>query len=482
APSATEATDQAAAGEQANAALLSTATAMACALILLHPICVESVVWVTGRKDVLAALFVVAALLVDDRRIGTGEGARRSSEVTPRPTTPPKTMWRWRAMAPGLLLFVCAVLTKTSALCYPVVLVAWLRFVRKLDWRNAMAAVWLHAVVAGAVAYDVVRIWSTNQMIGQVRPAGLWLDVPASYGVYARHWLWPVDLAAVYPLEPAGFGAGGVAVLLLAAALVGLWSRLPGMARFWVVATVAALAPVVNVIPVYYRYSDRYAFLAWILAIAPLAAALVQAQRVLRDRRIRAALLAVVLGLGAALGALTYRQAGTWSDSMTLWEWNTRAQPDGFWARMKYGETLRDAERWSEAATHYQAAIRLRRDTAFGYVGLFYCYARQAESEGLVTSGRPDRWLQKVGDALRSARTLRQLRAEVQGAGCVRCARILLLLELRRWPPDDEELLAHASRALADGRRQVALIYLNEVNDRRHKDFASLWRQAVGER
>ena len=76
---------------------------MIAAVFALHPVHVESVAWVTERKNVLAGAFFMLALLAHDRF----DGAR------PR--------WGWYAAALGL--FVAAMLSKTTSAALPVVLV-----------------------------------------------------------------------------------------------------------------------------------------------------------------------------------------------------------------------------------------------------------------------------------------------------------------------------------------------------------------------
>ena len=437
---------------------------LACALVSLHPICVEPVAWITSRKDLVSGVLFFLALTIDDRRW--------TQDASERPY--------WRCAWPGLVLFTCALLAKSSTVCYPLVLFAWLRWLRGVSWRRAAVVVLPHAALATAAAIAVATFWSSSQLIGQTRPVHPVLDVPASYAVYLRHLVWPVDLSALYHPESSFHTAAGVVVLVAALALVAAWRRLPGAARFAAFAPAAALAPVVNIVPMYFRYADRYTFLAWTVATIPIALGLHALLELLSDDRggRTPARLALVAGLGLlalVLAGLGHGQSRVWRDSQTLWRNAARLQPDSYFVRLKYGETLRDAGQWQPAVAEYQSAIRLQPETSLAYAGLFYLYARQSPE---IDDDTADRWLSVLGAAVRSPRDLRQFRSRVASGGCLRCDRILLLLELRRWPPGDEQLQAAARRALESGQRDIALIHLSEVRDQDSEGFRTLWQAA----
>lgn len=443
---------------------------LACAVIALHPLCVEPVAWITSRKDLLSGLFFFAALAIDDRRFSARAGDSAASDGSSY----------WRVAWPGLVLFTCALLSKSATVCYPLVLFAWLRWLRGVSWRGTVLAVLPHAILAAAAAIAVATFWSSSELIGQARPVHPVLDVPASFTVYLRHLVWPSDLAALYHPESSLHAVAGTLFLVGVVGLIVVWRKLPPVARFAAFASGGALLPVVNIVPMYFRYADRYAFLAWLVAVVPIAVGLqIALRRLAGDRGIKApAALAGVAGVvvvALILAGLSHRQAEVWRDSLSLWRNAAQAQPESYFVRLKYGETLRDAGRWERAVTEYQAAIRLRPEQPLAYAGLFHVYARQSPK---VSDEIAERWLSGLGVALRSTRDMQAFRSRVESAGCTRCARVLLLIEVRRWPPGDENLQAAARRALEAGQRDVALIYLSEVRDRGSDGFRALWRAA----
>jgi hypothetical protein len=293
-------------------------------------------------------------------------------------------------------------------------------------------------------------------MILLERPLPLAADVPATYAVYARRVLVPSDLSPIYPAVPHAAIVLALAAAAAAVALAATWRRLPGPARFAALAFLAALAPVSNVLPIYFRFADRYALLALAMMVPPLACALAEL-----PRRWLAFAAPVVL----VLATVTLVQSRAWIDSTVLFERAVRAQPDAVHARLKLGETYRDAHAWEPAVAQYQAAVRLAPDSPLGYAGLFYAYAVRAEAEGALATGRARAWIGALGRAMADPAAFRDLLADVGGTSCRPCRNTLLLLGLHRFPRADAELLAAARAALAAGQRDVALVYLSVARD-----------------
>src|ERR1022692_4630598 len=182
-------------------------------------------------------------------------------------------------------------------------------------------------------------VWGSHEMI-PVRPTGAPVDVLATLATYVRRTIWPSDLGPIYPeaMPRPGLSAA-LAAALAFAALLG-WRRLPPPARFALVAFPVALLPVANIVPVVFRFADRYAFLALGMLVPPAAIAIQSLFRVGRSRRFAA--IGVVAAVGILLTSTSLALAATWSNSRALWAHATAAHPDALLGRLKYGETLRD--------------------------------------------------------------------------------------------------------------------------------------------
>lgn len=152
----------------------------------IHPMRVESVVWVTERKDVLYALFYFASVLVYLSYIQMKECADDVRR-------------RLKALARFLLVLAlagCAILSKPMALTLPFVLILIDWFIRR-KWSVTMV---LEKCLAGAVVWPVA--WWTYQLhVEKAMAVSVWkkiLVVIWSAAFYIRKMLFPKLLVAVY--------------------------------------------------------------------------------------------------------------------------------------------------------------------------------------------------------------------------------------------------------------------------------------------
>jgi protein O-mannosyl-transferase len=427
--------------------------ATAALLFAAHPLCVEPVAWISARKDLLASAFFVGVFLVEDAR---DPADRRLSPV-------------------GIALFAAAVLSKTSALCLPPLLCGWLIWMRGTTTRAAAVRAAPYALLAIVPSLAVLTVWRGHWMI-PVRPTWAPLDVLATLGTYARRVFWPNDLGAIYPESMPAPVLTGALVLAFAVAAALAWRRLPPPARFAVAAFPIALLPVANVVPVVFRFADRYAFLALGMLVPPAAIGLQSLFRAPRPWRFVA--IGGVALAAASLAATSLRLAATWRDSRALWARATAAQPEAFMARLKHGETLRDLGEWAPATAEYQAAIHLRPNSPFGYAGLFNLYGTRAEAQGRLPPGTASGWLADLGPAMEDPSAFDGLLARVPRRACPECANSLLLLDLRRWPRSDEALRRSARSALDHGLPDAALVLLSQAVDQQAPDWMALYAES----
>lgn len=428
--------------------------ALAVLLFAAHPICVEPVEWISGRKDLLAAAFFLGVLLVEDRR--------SIDDVRPFP--------------PGLLLFVAAILSKTSALCLPPLLFCWLLWLRPTGVRVAFWRALPYAVLALIPAIAVAAIWNRHKLI-VARPIAAPIDVLATLATYARRVVWPSDLAAIYPVEMPAAVISAVLLATLAVTAIALRRHLAPPARFALVAFFVALLPVSNIVPVNFRITDRYALLALTVLVPPLAIGLkALAARGVTSRRLAVGGAAIAF---AALALVTQSLGATWASSRALWAHATQLHPNAYMARIKYGEALVDLHDWPGARTEYQAAVRMLPINYFGYAGLFYVYARCAEEQGRIPAGTANRWRAAIDAAQVRSSSFDALIDQVPHAACSECFDTLLLLRMRRWPRPDDVLRRSARAALNAAMPDVALILLEGAVNHDAPEWRSLFAEAA---
>ena len=425
---------------------------LACLLFSLHPLLTEPVAWISARKDLVALLFVLLLLLTEDR-------ARDQREH------------RWTA----LILGAAAMLTKSAALVAPVFVFCWHRFVRERTVGFALRRAAPLGVVSALTAILVATLWQQAKLLGP-RPLPLVLDVAGTLGSYAGRVVWPNRLSPLYPPQLDHQAVAGY-LFLLGAGLVALfWRRLDMPARFAAVTFVGGLLPVSNLVPLYFRFGDRYQWFGLLGLVWPIGAWLGRAARLELKQQSLVFLAAGLVLVGEA--AASARLAGAWKDSAALWSRAVAVQPRAFFAHLKLGETERRRKNWTAATAAYMRAIEREPDSVLGFGGLVVTLAEWGEATGSVPRGSAQAWLARLEGALADERALNQLAVETHTAGCSRCAQAIWWLGLRRFPRADSVLLESAQLALQYDQLAMALVYLREVRDQRSPDYQKLFTEA----
>ncbi len=354
-------------------ALLVTTTgavwrsAWVAALFALHPAHVESVAWVSQRKDVLSTLFWMLATLAYVR-------------YTRRPS-----VGRYVLVA---LLLALGLLAKPMLVTLPLTLL--LLDLWPLDRRaRGLATLVLEKVPLFALSAAASAITLLTQGgAGAVRAlASLPLgdrvaNALVNYVLYLGKLVWPAPLAVFYPLHPADFAFAAAAAVLLAgmsAFVLVTARRAPYLAFGWIWFLVTLL-PVVGVVQVGgQQIADRYTYLP---SIGIFVMAAWGVHDLLGTRRAATAIAGA--GTIAAALLLTRHQVPRWQDSITLFSHAIAVTDGNFLAQNNLGEALAEAGRADEAASHYLEAARLHPGyaPALNNVGLVLAnQGRYAEAE-----------------------------------------------------------------------------------------------------
>jgi tetratricopeptide (TPR) repeat protein len=332
------------------------AAILAAAFWGLHPLRVESVAWVSGRKDLLYTAFFLVALLAYRRWTRHGD---------------------LRSYAASLGAYLLSLLSKGMAVSLALVLPA-SDFLdgRKLTRRAVLDKL---PFLALSLAFGCVAIWAqrtSGALDGETGRSLLVRCMVGAYGLvaYLGKTVAPVRLSALYPYPTAPGEALPLAFVLVALSLVPLaalvaWSlRRTRKVAFAALFYVATAILVLQILPVGgAMMADRYTYLPGV-ALSYLAA---EGAVALRDRGGAAR---GICGAGAVvalalLSVLTFRQCGIWRDHGTLWNDVVRKQPHAHVAWRILG--LHDAAegRKLQALRNFDEAIRLRPDYAEAYNG-----------------------------------------------------------------------------------------------------------------
>ena len=299
---------------------LAWGAAAAALVFALHPLRVESVAWITERRDVLSGLFFLAAVLAYLRGVETGD------RIEPR----------WRNCS--LALFAGGLLSKASVMPLPAVLV--LLDVYPLR-RGAFA--WRRLIIEKAGYWALALAGAVGALVA-LRASGLRITPYAAYGPEARltmvaysfwfypaAWGWPVRLSPMYELPAHVDPLAGrfllpiVGLLLVTGALVWLRKRWPGGLAAWLYSAIMLL-PISGVVHAGFQLAhDRYSYLSGLgfaLATGGAVVWILRADAARRvSRSVAAGALGVVILVVAGLGISSWQQSRIWRDSETLWRW-----------------------------------------------------------------------------------------------------------------------------------------------------------------
>jgi hypothetical protein len=348
---------------------------LASAVFALHPVNVESVAWITERKNVLMLFFSLSSVLCWVEFIFGGESGRKA--ILP--------------YAGSLLLCALALFSKATACTLPAVLV----LILWLKHSPITAKRWLQIVpyIAMAIGIGLLVMWweKHHQGTGLVNfglnPAEKTLIAGRALWFYLWKLFWPVNLMFSYPRwnidAHSVWQYGWPVAFVIAIALAWLLRKRIGRASLTALLFFAlTLFPMLGFFPLYtFVYSfvaDHYQYAACIGPIV-LAAGIAAAayRRSGENAKLVIASAAGVLLL--TLGTLTWRQCGIYKDSDTLWADTLEKNPDSWLAHGEIGGSLYKQGKLDEALFHLDRQIELaaylKKIHPMAYSDAYYCKA-----------------------------------------------------------------------------------------------------------
>ncbi len=376
---------------RASMAAVELGAGFAAVLFAAHPLRVESVAWITERRDVLSALFFLLSIWAYLRAVETGPAPGRG--------------WYGASVA----AYAVGLLAKASGMTLPLALLLLDVYPlgrRPLGWRRLVAEKLPHFALAGVSA--IVALWALRQSTGLTGYADYGLGARLAMTAYSLvfypwKWLWPTALSPMYEL-PARvdlFAARFLVPLLLVptltVALVMLRRRWPAGLAVWVYSAIMVL-PVSGAVHAGFQLAhDRYSYLSGLglalLGGGALAAVLRAGDQGRLRRWLVVGLLAAAVLLSVGLGAETRRQSRLWLDSETLWRWALDLDPACAICNNNLGSAILHAPSRTPltavlAESYFRRAIALRPERPAYYYNLGASLALQkrfAEAEAVFT-------------------------------------------------------------------------------------------------
>lgn len=335
------------------------ASAFCAALFAWHPLRVESVAWVSERKDVLSGFFGFVVLwayagYVERRRAGGG-GAMR-------------------LYALAVAAFALGLMAKPMLVTLPCVLLL-LDFwpLRRIsvakpaggEKGESLGRVFVEKLPFFALVVISSFVTYRVQQAGGSVSAALTLDARLANAVvavvrYAGKFLWPADLAVLYP-HPGAWPTGKVvACVVIVAALTALacWQhrRRPWLAVGWLW-FLGMLVPVIGLVQVGLQsMADRYTYLPMLgVAIAMVWTAREFAMSPNARRWLGGAAALALAGCAVQ----TWRQLGVWKNSFTLFDHAIAATEKNYLAHDNRGLFLFKAGQVDEAIADYRRSLAI---------------------------------------------------------------------------------------------------------------------------
>ncbi len=356
--------------------ILESATAlvwqsfMVAALFALHPINVESVAWISERKDVLSMFFFLLALAA----------------------------YGWYARKPGVgrylvatVAYVLGLMSKAQVITFPFALLLldyWplgrLAVPARVSPSDAMVAPdlaapfwklvaekvpWFALSAASALITIKVEVDATQSKL----PVWVHLaNAVTSYVKYIEKAFWPINLAVVYPhpgfaISVPGVVLSAVVIVVLTILAVLFRRRRPYFVGwFWFLGT---LVPMIGLVQIsVHAMADRYAYipLLGIFVIVCWGAAEL-AERWHVPAAMRIAVAAVVLVM---LAVGLHRQVSFWGDNRTLWAHTLEITQENYTAEDNLATALIATGKVEEAMPHFQRAVSIRPDDAMATLNI----------------------------------------------------------------------------------------------------------------
>lgn len=326
-----------------------------------HPLHVESVAWVSERKDVLSTFFALLTLL-----FYAAYARRQPCKIHSDPTSLPSygPYYRDPSYWLAFLFFACSLMSKPMLVTMPFLLLlldCW-PLHRSQGFIRLGLEKWPFALLSAA-SCAVTILAQRQEAIASLSkcPLGLRLEnVVLAYAGYLQKTILPVKLAVFYPL-PATIPWPQIVLsgLVLVAVSLGVWSarRWPWLLAGWLW-YLGTLIPVIGLVQVGDQsMADRYTyfpligiFFAVAFIIPELAARFHCSNAVLA--------LSAAIMLAACLG-LTENQLTYWRSSETLFLHAVSVTHDNALAHLNLGEAYQEEQRSAEALTQYHEVLRL---------------------------------------------------------------------------------------------------------------------------
>ncbi len=359
---------------------------MVAALFAVHPINVESVVWVSERKNLLSICFFLIAL-----------GAYRWYASKPR-------LSRYAVVAG---LFALGLMAKAQVITLPFLLLLWDYWplhrmdkaasqpagIKAMGFPEKKAVSWLvleKVPLLGMSLVDAILTLRAQRAAGAITsfaksPLPVRLEnAVVSYARYLGKAVWPSHLSLMYPYSPASLKPSHVilaSLLLLVTTAVVVAKKRPYciVGWFWFLGT---LVPMIGLIQIGVQaMADRYAYLSFIglfLAICWGTADFAE------HRHLSKGLTAICVVVLAGLAMATHKQIGYWQSDLALWSHAAAVTSNNYVAEDGIGNSLLEQGDLEGAIPHFRRATAIRPTDPLSNINIAFYQLNHGDLAGAL--------------------------------------------------------------------------------------------------
>src|ERR1017187_7827016 len=382
-------------------------SALVAALFAVHPLHVESVAWISERKDVLSTCFFMLTIWAYYRYVQSRQDAVQSPMSNVQSQGTRSTLHAPRFYVLSLSFFALGLMSKPMLVTLPFVLLLldyWpLRRNAECGMRSANSGVqsaeagaegrtlpWMKlvlekvpffvlAIISSVITYCVQKQGGTMDLLEHIPLGNRLGNAFIAYLRYIGKMIWPSHLAVLYP-HPMAWPVWQVAVaavvlLGLSWAAIRLARRHPYVAVgwFWYLGT---LVPVIGLIQVGEQtLADRYTYIPMIGLFIVLAWGVWEIAASWPERDFRLGSVAVLVVMVLAVG--TRIQLQYWRTGRVLLEHSLKAGGGSGVIHGNLGVILMDEGNLAEAQRHFEAALRCQPNYVRARVNLAVALVRQ---------------------------------------------------------------------------------------------------------
>ena|SRR3989339_117341 len=387
-------------------------------IFALHPVHVESVAWISERKNVLSTFFYLLAVLSYIKYLKLGESLSKDTGL--KPFDKYQTFYFI-----SLFLYICALLTKTVTCSMPVaiLLLLWWKQ-KKIFFKNLLPLIPFFII---GFIMGILTIWVEKNFVGargivwDFSIIDRFLIAGRAIWFYVSSLLWPNNLIFIYPKWQIDSGiwwqylypASVIAILIISVFLQKFISNALLIALLFFIITLAPALGFIDIYPMKFSFvADHFQYLAsiglitiWVAGIAILFKKF--------GKNLNWVKYIIFLTILTLFSRKVWLQSHIYKDQMTLWQdtiiknpaatlahnnlsilyYNQgeyeksieecqrviELDPKEFRAYINLGNTYKMQKKYNKAIIAYQKAIELNQNSEIAYNNLGNLYREQSK-------------------------------------------------------------------------------------------------------